>query len=150
MRRIVIVVILVAAFAVAGYMLFRPKGGAQAAKAKTTVADSSGKADATFGQTAAVKPAAKRTTGKTTGSLKPMTREERKAQVKKLRAEEKRRKKELKRQEREKRKMLQVRPFPPRQATHIPSQGRHLYGQGHRVGWERALRARGQPPGCCR
>jgi hypothetical protein len=106
-RRIVIVVILVAAFAVAGYMLLRPKGGAKAAKAKTAVTDSTGGATDAFGKAvAAKKAAAKRVGGKTTGSLTPMTREERKAQVKKLRAAEKLRKKELKRQEREKRKML--------------------------------------------
>jgi hypothetical protein len=100
-------VILVAAFAAAGYMLLRPKGGAKAAKAKTAVTDSTGGATDEYGKAVAARTAAaKRTGGKTAGSLKPMSREERKAQVKKLRTEERRRKKELKRQEREKRKLL--------------------------------------------
>lgn len=86
-------------------MLLRPKGGAKAsaAKVKAAVTDSV----AAGGKAVASKVAsAVKRGGRTSGSLKPMTKEERKAELKKLRAEEKRRKKELKRQEREKKRLL--------------------------------------------
>jgi len=108
MRRIVLVLLLVAVFVVAGYMLLRPKGKAQP-KSGTALTDStdSGKSAGASAK-AAVRPGSSRTAkgGKVAGTLKASTKEERRAKAKQIRDEERRRKKELKRQEREKKRML--------------------------------------------
>jgi hypothetical protein len=110
-RRIVLVLLLVAAFVVAGYMLLRPKRAATSKKsAKATV---EGVADE---GKAAAKSAAKSVTtaartakgGKAAGKLKASTRDERRAKTKEIKAAERARKKQLRRQEREKKRMLRV------------------------------------------
>lgn len=107
MRRIVLVLILVAVVGFAGFMLLKPKGSARSSKrAAATVTDSTGsvRTAASKGKSAA-KPARR---GKTTGALKPMTKEERKAEVKRRREEERRRRKALKQQERERKRALKA------------------------------------------
>ena len=112
MRRIVLIVIVVAVLGLAGYMVLRPKKAAKSSKRSEAVAGEStgtaGKAPAkgkAVSKAAAGKAASR---GKTSGTLKPMTKEERKAEEKKRRTEERRRKKELKRQERERRRALKL------------------------------------------
>jgi hypothetical protein len=106
-RRIVLILILVAVFIVAGYMLLRPKPKAKPAKAKSTKTAVADAGDEGAPAVKVAKPGARSAKrGRVTGSLKASTREERRAQIKKIRDEERRRKKELKRQEREKRKRL--------------------------------------------
>ncbi len=102
MRRIVLVLVLVAVLAIAGYMLLRPKRASARAKSKTALTDSTGAAG-TSAQ--AVRPASRKA-GKVAGTLKASTKEERRAKAKQIKAEERARKRELKRQEREKKRML--------------------------------------------
>jgi hypothetical protein len=107
MRRGVLVLVLVAVFVVAGYMLLRPKGAARA-RAGTAVTDSTGVAGSAGSSAAAVRTGTSRTAraGKVAGTLTASTKEERRAKAKKIREEERRRKRELKRLEREKKRML--------------------------------------------
>ncbi len=109
MRRIVLVLILVAVLGLAGYMLLRPKGTAKKGKsARKTEQDSTADRKTTTGTrpAASAKSARGRSGGRVSGSLKTMSKEERRAETKRRRAEEKRRRRELKRQERERRRML--------------------------------------------
>jgi hypothetical protein len=101
-RRIVLVLVLVAVVGIAGFLLLRPKGKATRDKAKTA---QTGSGDSTGAATAA-KPCRK--ASRAAGALKPKTREDRKAEVKRVREEERRRKRELKRQERERRRRLKA------------------------------------------
>jgi hypothetical protein len=109
-RRIVLLLLLVAAFVVAGYMLLRPK---RAAKPKSAKAAVEGVAEE---GTAAAKSAAKSVTtaartakgGKAAGKLKASTRDERRAKAKQIKDAERARRKQLKHQEREKKRMLKV------------------------------------------
>jgi hypothetical protein len=89
-------------------MLLRPKGAAKKGKsARKTEQDSAGTTTTTGGKrTAQAGSKRGRSKGKTAGTLKSMTKEERRAEVKRRRAEEKQRRRELKRQERERRRML--------------------------------------------
>lgn len=105
MRRIVLVLVLVAVLAIAGYMLLRPKGAKARAKSKTALTDSTGAAGSSA---TAVRPAGSRAarTGKVAGTLKASTKEQRRAKAKQIRAEERLRRKELKRRERDKKRML--------------------------------------------
>jgi len=108
MRRIVWVLVLVAVFVVAGYMLLRPKRAAAPKSARTAVEEVAGQGTATAKSVAKTVSSGGKTarTGKVAGTLKATTKEERRAKAKKIRDEERRRKKELKRQEREKKRML--------------------------------------------
>jgi hypothetical protein len=109
-RRIVLVLLLVAAFVVAGYMLLRPKPKTKSARAKSSKV---AVGDAT-GQDVTAKPAGKvaksgsksSKAGKVAGTLKASSKEERRVQMKKIKDEERRRKKALKQQERDKRRLL--------------------------------------------
>ena len=106
MRRIVLVLVLVAVLALAGYMLLRPRRAPARAKSRTALSDSTGADAASSG---AVRPAGSRTTrstGKVAGKLKASTKEERRAKAKQIKAKERARKRELKRQERAKKRML--------------------------------------------
>lgn len=105
MRRIVLVLVLVAVLVVAGYMLLRPRRAPARARSRTAVTDTTG-ADDSSAQ--AVRPAGSRAArrGKAAGRLKASTAAERRAKAKKIREAERARKKELKRQEREKKRML--------------------------------------------
>jgi sRNA-binding protein len=108
-RRIVLVLVLVGVFIVAGYMLLRPKRGpARSKSSRTAVQDSTGDGSVSRTSTKAVRSGSSRggARGKVAGSLKASTKEERRAKTKQIRDEERRRKKELKRQEREKKRML--------------------------------------------
>ncbi len=107
MRRIVLVLILVAVLGFAGYMLLRPKGTAKKSKStrKTEQDSTAGKKSAGARMTSSSGRRG-RSRGRTSGSLKTMTKEERRAETKRRRAEEKQRRRELKRQERERRRML--------------------------------------------
>lgn len=110
MRRIVLVLVLVAVFVVAGYMLLRPKPKAKSARAKSSTVAVGDMTD----QGVPARPVGKvaksgsksARTGKVAGTLKASTKEQRRAQMKKIKDDERRRKKELKQQEREKRRML--------------------------------------------
>jgi len=110
MRRIVLVLVLVAVFVVAGYMLLRPKPRARPARARSTTVAGVDMSD----QDVQAKPVGKvarsgsrsARTGKVAGTLKANTKEQRRAQLKKIKDDERRRKKALKQQEREKRRML--------------------------------------------
>jgi len=108
MRRIVLVLLLLVVFVVAGYMLLRPKGGKARAKSKSAFADTSEYGAAPTSGAKAVRPAGSKRAraGRVAGALKPTTKAERRAQIKKIKVEERRRKKALKQQEREKRRML--------------------------------------------
>lgn len=99
MRRIVIILALVAVVGIAAFMLLRPKGPARRPTSKKPAAGDSSEATTTKGRKA---------TGKTAGRLKPMTAEERKEEMKRIRAEERARKKELRRQERERKRALRM------------------------------------------
>lgn len=98
MRRIVLILVLVVIVGIAGFVLLRPKRPAKAAS-KPAAGDSSS-------TTATTPSKARKAAGKTTGKLKPMTPEERRAEVKRARDEERRRKKELRLRERERRRAL--------------------------------------------
>lgn len=108
MRRIVLVLVLVAVFVVAGYMLLRPKRGPVRSKSSRTAVKGLTDEDSLTGLSAkAVRPSSRSVKkGKVAGSLKASTREERRAKTKQIREAERRRKKELKLQEREKKRML--------------------------------------------
>ncbi len=107
MRRIVLVLVLVAVLAIAGYMLLRPKRAPARSRSRTALADSTGAAGSSAG---AVRPAGNRAAraGKVAGNLRASTLAERRAKAKKIRDAERARKKELKRQERLKRRMLKA------------------------------------------
>jgi hypothetical protein len=92
LRRIVLIIALVAVVGVAGYFLFRPKS-------------SDGGSKSTSADTSAVKKKSKRK-GRLAGKIKPKSKKELREERKRRRKEEKRRKKELKRREREKRRRL--------------------------------------------
>ena len=110
MRRIVLVLLLLVVFVVAGYMLLRPKPKAKPARASSsTVAgvdvsgqDVQAKPVGTVAKTGSKSVKA----GKVAGTLKPTSKEDRRAQIKKIKDAERLRKKALKKQEREKRRML--------------------------------------------
>ncbi|MBM3313216.1 hypothetical protein FJY70_01325 [candidate division WOR-3 bacterium] len=107
MRRIVLVLVLVAAFLVAGYMLLRPKRGPARAKSTRSAVRRLGDDDQGATGSKAVRGSRRSARAdRASGSLKASTREERRARTKQLRAEERRRQKELKRLEREKRRRL--------------------------------------------
>jgi len=111
MRRIVLVLVLVAVLVIAGYMLLRPKGAKARPKSKTALTDTSEYGGSTAAGAQAVSPASRRTsrrTGKVAGKLKASTAEERRAKTKQIKAAERARKKELKRQERLKKRMLKT------------------------------------------
>lgn len=98
MRRIVIVVALVAVVGVAAFLLLRPKNAPKKGADKTT-SDTSEVADSEAAKTS-------RRKGRTAGRVRPKSKAEIRAERKKLRKEERRRKKEQKRREREQRRML--------------------------------------------
>lgn len=111
MRRIVLIILVIAVVGIAGFFLLKPKP--KAPEKKSGSADSTDEAASTAAgneaKGAAKSPAAKgtRRRGSTAkAAMKPMTKEERKAQTKRIREEERKRKRALKRQEREKRKAL--------------------------------------------
>jgi hypothetical protein len=108
MRRIVLVIVLVAVFVVAGYLLLRPKRAPVRSRSRTAVTDTTGGAGSTTSGAGAVRSGGSRTarTGRVAGTLRASTAEERRARAKKIRDAERQRKKELRRQEREKRRML--------------------------------------------
>ncbi len=105
MRRIVLVLVLVAVLVVAGYMLLRPRRAPARARSRTAVTtDSTGAAES---GDQAVRPAGRTSRrGRAAGKLKASTAAERRANAKKIRDAERARKKALKRQEREKKRML--------------------------------------------
>jgi hypothetical protein len=108
-RRIVLIILVVAVVGVAGFFLLKPKPKASAKK--SAAADSTGSAsDKTSGTAAKTSTASDKGTrrrGATAkASMKAMTKEERRAQMKLVRAEERKRKRALKKAEREKRKAL--------------------------------------------
>jgi len=88
-RRIAIIIIAVVVVGVAGYFIFRPKGGGSP---KSRTADASG--------------SKKPVKGKTEGKLKPKSKEEKRAEKKRRRKEERQRRREERRREREKRRRL--------------------------------------------
>jgi len=111
-RRIVLVLLLVAVFVVAGYMLLRPKPKAKSARAKAksskvAVSDATdqGIPARPVGRVAKSGRKSARA-GKVAGTLKASSRDARRAQMKKIKDEARRRKKELKQQERDKKRML--------------------------------------------
>jgi len=109
MRRIVLVLVLVAVLAIAGDMLLRPKGAKARPKSKTALADTSEYGGSTAAGAQAVRTSGSRTArraGKVAGKLKASTAEERRAKTKQIKAAERARKKELKRAEREKKRLL--------------------------------------------
>ncbi|MEO0070280.1 MAG: hypothetical protein ABIK18_05765 [candidate division WOR-3 bacterium] len=98
MRRIFLLLILIAVVVVAGmFLIKRPKSTSTRRPRASTQTDSLAQ------KTTAARPAAR---GKTVGKLKAQTKEERAKERKRQREEEKRRRKELRRQERERRRML--------------------------------------------
>jgi hypothetical protein len=111
-RRIVLVVVLVAVFVVAGYMLLRPKRSPARAKSTKVAVKAGSVGDGSFtgSSVKAVRPAGSRNArqGKVAGTLKASTREQRRAKTKQIREEERLRRKELKRQERDKKRMLKT------------------------------------------
>ncbi len=117
MRRIVLIIILVAVVGFAGYMLLRPRGSSD--DSKSALADTKG--------TKTKKVRQKR--GRTVGRIKPKTKEQLKAERKARRKEERRRKKELKRREREKRRRLKR----ARKSSRRRSKRRGRKGQAYAV-----------------
>ncbi len=97
MRRIVIIIVLVAVVGFAGYMLLRPKR--PATRPRSATADTSG---------SSVSSRSASSRGRTAGRLKAKTKEDLKAEKAKRRKEERQRRRELKRQEREKRRRLKA------------------------------------------
>ncbi len=96
MRRIVIFLIFAGVITFAAVMLLRrPKGGSSTPRRRSA-------------QTDTVATARTPARGRTVGRLKPLTREERAKERKRLREEARRRKRELRRQERERRRMLRA------------------------------------------
>ncbi|MBN2466096.1 hypothetical protein JXD38_10800 [candidate division WOR-3 bacterium] len=107
MRRIVLVLVLVAVLVIAGYMLLRPKGTKARPKSTSALTDTSEYGGSQGASAGAVRPAGtRRTSGRVAGRLKASTAAERKQKAKQIRDEERRRKKELRRQERAKKRML--------------------------------------------
>jgi hypothetical protein len=109
MRRIVLVLVLVVVFAIAGYMLLRPKGAKARPKAGTALTDTSEYAGSSASSAKTVRTAGSRTarsTGKVAGNLKASTAAERRAKSKQIKAAERARKKELRRAERDKKRLL--------------------------------------------
>ena len=110
MRRIVLVLVLVGVFVVAGYMLLRPKPKAKPAGAKSSTAAVGNANDPGAPASPAAKAgksgSASAKGGKVAGTLKATTKDERRAQMKKIKDDERARKKALKLQEREKRRLL--------------------------------------------
>ena len=90
MRRIAIIIIAVVVVGVAGYFIFGRKGGG--GSPKSTAADAGQGKGSVRGQTE--------------GKLKPKSREEKRAEKKRLRKEERQRRREERRREREKRRRL--------------------------------------------
>lgn len=91
MRRIVIIIALVAVVGFAGFMLLRPRSGAKRA-AKQAASDAVATAQ----------------TGRKSGKLKARSKAEMAEEKKKRKAEERKRKRELRRQERERRRRLRA------------------------------------------
>ena len=109
MRRIVLVLVLVGVFVVAGYMLLRPKSKAKPARAKSSTAAAGETSDPGASASPAAKVAKSSKSakgGKVAGTLKATSKDERRAQLKKIKDDERARKKALKLQEREKRRLL--------------------------------------------
>ena len=109
MRRIVLVLVLVAVLVLAGYMLLRPKGAPAKAKTATALTDSAQYSGASGSSAKAVRPAGTKTaksSGKVVGNLKASSAADLKAKTKQMRDAERARKKELKRQAREKKLLL--------------------------------------------
>lgn len=100
MRRIVLILVLVAVVVVGGYLLLRPRRAPERPRSRSTQGDTTG--------STTVRPRGSRAarTGRVAGTLRASTAEERRAKAKKIRDAERQRKKELRRQEREKRRML--------------------------------------------
>jgi hypothetical protein len=98
-RRIVLILVLVAVVGLAGFLLLRPKGGARSAK-KADSGDSTATGKSTVATTV------KKTGGKVAGKVKPKTAAERKAETKRIRDAERKRKRDLRRAESERRKAL--------------------------------------------
>jgi hypothetical protein len=88
-RRIVIIIALVAVVGIAGYMLLRPRSGAKRA-VKQAASDAVSTAK----------------TGRKAGKIKSRTKQELAEEKRKRKAEERKRKRELKRQERERKRRL--------------------------------------------
>jgi type IV secretory pathway VirB10-like protein len=106
-RRIVLIILVVAVVGIAGFLLLRPKPKAAPKKQAASADSSEGTAPAAKAKSsAAPAKASKRRGTSAKASMKAMTKEERRAQMKRIRDEERKRKRELKRQEREKRKAL--------------------------------------------
>lgn len=108
MRRIVLIVLIVAVVGIAGFLLLKPKPKPAPKKQAASADSSEGTATASKSRTSAApaKGTTRRRGTTAKASMKAMTKEERRAQMKRIRDEERKRKRELKRQEREKRKAL--------------------------------------------
>lgn len=108
MRRIVLIILVVAVVGIAGFLLLRPKPKAAPKKQAAPADSSEGTAPAAKAKSSAApaKGTTRRRGTTAKASMKVMTKEERRAQMKRIRDEERKRKRELKRQEREKRKAL--------------------------------------------
>ncbi|MFO7675539.1 MAG: hypothetical protein R6X12_04400 [bacterium] len=92
------IVVLVAAFGVAGYFLLKPKSAPGRSSAKS----GSGEAQEDAGESGT----RARGRGRTTGRLKPKSKAELKAEKRRVRLEERKRRREAKRRERERRRQL--------------------------------------------
>ncbi|MEO0019997.1 MAG: hypothetical protein ABIK47_05095 [candidate division WOR-3 bacterium] len=98
MRRVIIIIVLVAVVGGLGVMIFgKPKRPPVTRSSRRRVA----KVDS-----ASVEQVGRHVTGRSVGTLKAKTKEERLAEKKRLREAERKRRRELRRQEREKRRML--------------------------------------------
>ena len=93
MRRIVLIIAIVAVVGVAGYFLLRPKSSSGTQKASSSESD---------------KPKRKTRSGKVAGRIKPKSKAERRAEKKRRKKEERRRKKEERRRRREKKRRLRA------------------------------------------
>ena len=100
MRRIVLILVLVAVVGLAGFILLRPKG------ARSTKKSDSGDSTATGKPTAAT--TVKKTGGKVTGKVAPKSSTDRKAEAKRIRDAERKRKRELRVAENARRKALRL------------------------------------------
>jgi len=100
MRRIVIIIALVAVVGIAGFILLRPK------KSASTRPRSGGDGDTTGTTTTTAARATGSSRGKSAGRLKAKSKEDLKAEKDLRRREEKKRKRELRRQERERKRRL--------------------------------------------
>lgn len=99
MRRIVLILVLVAVVALAGFILLRKKGAAPSAKKAES-------GDTTAAGKSAPATTVKKTGGKVTGKVAPKSTADRKAEAKRIRDAERKRKRELRRAESERRKAL--------------------------------------------